>query len=243
MHILKIFLLLFLLSSCGDENKNSDQIVVGMSMDFPPFEFIQNGKPAGFEVDLINEVGQILNKKIKFIDIDFSGIIGNLNAGKIDVGISGFNITDERKKSVDFIDCYYYPKIASLHHKNITINTEDDLKNKRIGVQTGTTMEIYLKKLQKKYPSMTIKSLTKNTLLIQELKLNRIDSLILENNQAIEFTRINPELFTYSIFEENNNECYSMIFKYKSNLKEPISNAIKQLEASGRLKEIENKWL
>ncbi len=40
--MLKIFLLLILLSSCGDENKNSDQIVVGMSMDFPPFEFIQN---------------------------------------------------------------------------------------------------------------------------------------------------------------------------------------------------------
>ena len=243
MYILKIFLLVMLLWSCADDKSNKDQIVVGMSMDFPPFEFIQNGKPAGFEVDLINEVGQILNKKIKFIDIDFPGIIGNLNAGKIDVGVSGFNITDERKKSVDFIDCYYYPKIASLHHKNITINTEDDLKNKRIGVQTGTTMESYLKKLQKKYPSMTIKSLTKNTLLIQELKLNRIDSLILENDQAIEFTKVNPDLFTYTIFTDDNNECYSMIFKYKSSLKEPISDAINQLKASGRLKELENKWL
>ncbi len=232
-----------LLWSCADDKSNKDQIVVGMSMDFPPFEFIQNGKPAGFEVDLINEVGQILNKKIKFIDIDFPGIIGNLNAGKIDVGISGFNITDERKKSLDFIDCYYYPKIASLHHKNIIINTEEDLKNKIIGVQTGTTMEIYLKKLQKKYPSMIIKSLTKNTLLMQELKLNRIDSLILENGQAIEFTKVNTDLFTYSVFAQNNNECYSMIFKYKSHLKEPISDAITQLKVSGRLQELENKWL
>ena len=104
-------------------------------------------------------------------------------------------------------------------------------------------MELYLKKLQKKYPSMTIKSLTKNTLLVQELKLNRIDSFVLENGQAIEFKKANPDLFTYAIFAENNNECYSMIFKYKSKLKEPISDAIKQLKASGRLKEIENKWL
>ena len=232
-----------LLLGCKGESDYDNTLLVGMSMDFPPFEYIENGKPVGFEVDLINEIGAIIGKKVKLVDIDFPAIIGSLNAGKIDIGVSGFSVTDERKKAVDFAECYYYPKIAVLIQNNTNIKTEDDLNNKKIGVQTGTTMELYLNNLKKKYPGLTIHSLSRNTHLVQELKLGRIDGVALENGQAVAFSKKNSNILTYAIVSEDKNTCYSMVFRKKSPLTKKFSDAIIDLQKNGKLKELQDKWL
>ncbi len=242
--MLKLLLfLLLLLSGCSTEEDKNNTVVVGMSMDFPPFGYVNNGKPVGFEVDLLNEIGKIIDKKIVILDIHFAEIIANLNADKIDIGVSGFNVTEDRKKVVDFSNCYYYPKTIALFNKKTAIKEESDLNNNKIGVQTGTTMEIYLKNLKKKYSNIKIHSLSSNQHLLQELKIGRIDALLLEDGQIIGFWKSNPDIFDYAIIEKNDSFCYSMIFTKKSDLKEKVNDAIDILQQNGKLKEIEKHWL
>ena len=91
--------------------KQKGTLVVGMSADSPPYEFTtkKNGKTeyVGFEVDLAKKFAKDLGVKLVIKNMDFDSLLVALETGKIDVIISGMNVTNERKKSVDFSNTYY----------------------------------------------------------------------------------------------------------------------------------------
>ena len=107
----KVFLVLTLvifgLVSCGKKDSGQKKLRVGLNAVFAPFEYIENGQVAGFDVDMINEIGKNLGYEVEIIDQSFDGLIPALKAGKIDIIVSGMSSTEERKKSVDFTDEYF----------------------------------------------------------------------------------------------------------------------------------------
>ena len=110
----KVFLVLTLvifgLVSCGKKDSGQKKLRVGLNAVFAPFEYIENGQVAGFDVDMINEIGKNLGYEVEIIDQSFDGLIPALKAGKIDIIVSGMSSTEERKKSVDFTDDYFISK-------------------------------------------------------------------------------------------------------------------------------------
>nr|6Y16_A Chain A, Amino acid ABC transporter, periplasmic amino acid-binding protein,Amino acid ABC transporter, periplasmic amino acid-binding protein [Thermotoga maritima MSB8]6Y16_B Chain B, Amino acid ABC transporter, periplasmic amino acid-binding protein,Amino acid ABC transporter, periplasmic amino acid-binding protein [Thermotoga maritima MSB8] len=91
-----------------DEIKSRGYLLVGLSADFPPFEFVdENGNIVGFDVDLAKEIARRLGVELKIVDMTFDGLIPSLLTKKIDVIISGMTITEERKKVVAFSDPYF----------------------------------------------------------------------------------------------------------------------------------------
>lgn len=86
-------------------------INVGTINNFP-FSFIQNGKYAGFEMELVETFAAETGRNVKYQMIDFSGIIAALVSGKIDVACCGMFITEERAKQVLFSDPYYFCNTA-----------------------------------------------------------------------------------------------------------------------------------
>jgi polar amino acid transport system substrate-binding protein len=150
----KIFMiiLLLVLISCSKESNtnkstlNKDEIIVGMELQFPPFETIdKNGKPYGISVDIADALGEYLGKKVRIEEIAYSGLIPALTSRKIDVIISSLSITEPRKKQMDFSDPYGSGYLSLLIYTNSAVMSHKDLNNDgvKIAVKKGTIGQIY----------------------------------------------------------------------------------------------------
>ncbi len=124
-------------------------LVIGMEAQFPPFEIIlSDGSFYGFDIALSEEIGKELGLEIKFVDTDFASIIAALNADKFDVVISGMTITEKRAESVLFSDSYFDAGLTMAVPVGSTIMTIDDLDGKRVGVQLGSTGDLFASELE-----------------------------------------------------------------------------------------------
>ena len=112
---------------------------------YPPFQFEQNGKVVGFDVDIVDKAAKQLGAKQAFVDTPFENFKTGafLNTGQCDVAAAGMTITAERKKNVDFSDPYFDATQALLVRKGSDIPSLADAKGKKIGAQAQTTGEEY----------------------------------------------------------------------------------------------------
>jgi len=133
------------LTACSSSNtknklqevKEKNKIVLGVSPDYPPYEFLttENGnkKVVGADIYLAEQVAKKLGVQVEIQQMAFDSLIAALNANKVDMVISGVNPTEERKKAVDFSDVYYTSKgIFVVNKDSEEIKSVADLKNKKI---------------------------------------------------------------------------------------------------------------
>ena len=81
---------------------------VAVDISAEPMEYIgASGEPVGYDLELMLRIGKILDRKVEFTNVDFSGLIPTLQSGKADAAVGCMSITEERKKSVDMSDSYY----------------------------------------------------------------------------------------------------------------------------------------
>jgi polar amino acid transport system substrate-binding protein len=113
------------------------------SLPYPPFQFDQNNKTVGFDVDMVDLAAKKLGVSQEIVDVKFDVIKSGaaLNAGTCDVAAAGMTITDERKQNLDFTVPYFDEVLALFVQKGSGVTSLDDVKSKnlKLGVQTGTT--------------------------------------------------------------------------------------------------------
>jgi polar amino acid transport system substrate-binding protein len=124
----------------------SGSLTVCTSIPFPPFEIRQHGKPAGFDIDLANEVAERLNLKPDIVNADFDDIESGqlLNEGKCDVAVAGLTINGERARVLDFSSPYFDATQSLVVPKGAGLTSLEDLGGGRIGVQNSSTSELYV---------------------------------------------------------------------------------------------------
>ena len=112
---------------------------------FPPFEYLgDDNEPAGVDVDIAKKMADNLGVELEVVNMDFEGLVAALVAGKGDFIAAGFTITDERKESVDFTNKYITSAQHIIVRKGDTeIKDQASLEGKVIGVQKGTTGDLY----------------------------------------------------------------------------------------------------
>ncbi len=237
--IKKILLCLLLLSLSSCKEKAEEQVIrLGVSPDYPPFEFKKDGQITGFDVELSKQIALKLNKKLEIHELDFNSLIPALQANKVDFVASGLTVTPERSANVDFSNVYYQAAIAGIAKEGVIIS---DLANKRIGAQLGSIMESFAKEQQNQLPNIAISSLANNLHLLQELKLGRIDILLLEEGQVKDILAANPGLISH-IFPKSG-DGYAMAFQKGSSLKEEFNQAIDILNKDGSVEELKKIYL
>ena len=146
--------LCFGLTGCNDE---SDTITVYTEAGFAPFEYVENGKIVGVDVDIMNMVGRKLGKRVVFENVAFDTICDAVSKGELcDVGAAGLSVTESRKKQVAFSNEYYTAELYVIYKtadatKYESITTDgvtgvywDSMKGDMIAVQTGTTADLFL---------------------------------------------------------------------------------------------------
>ena len=137
------------MSSCS-----KNEIVVQTNAFFAPFEYYEGTEIKGVDVEIMNLVGEKLNRKVKFENVEFSAIIDNVAEGKVcDAGAAGITITEARKEKVDFSTPYYTSVQYVIFSTNSGVATKnvngveyivwEALKGMTIGTQADTTGWIY----------------------------------------------------------------------------------------------------
>lgn len=243
--------LLVVMVGCKEDNKNKDSassqkiepLQVVMSADYPPFEFYKDGKLVGFEVELIEMIARKLNTTAVIKDAPFESLIASIQAKRADVCISALSATEERLKMVDFSNSYHISKSVIITF-DPTINTLDDLKEKNLGVQMGTTYEAFLKEWGMKNPKSQIQALSKVPDLVQNLKIGRIQAIMMGAHEAASLiTTLRASHKEAKLIEvEGTDVKYAMALPKGSPYTQKINQILAELDKNGTLEELTGKW-
>jgi len=121
----------------------ADALRIGMSPDYPPLAYKQDGRVVGIEADNVKAVGKVLDRPMKVVEMPFEKLLPALQAGEIDVVMSGISVTEERSKVVEFAEPYMeMGQMAIIHRDKVAKFAQPwsvYRKGVRIGVEPGTT--------------------------------------------------------------------------------------------------------
>lgn len=157
----------------------SKNIIIGTSIDYPPFEYSSLGyKIVGFDIDLIEAIAKKRGLKFKIVNLAYDELIPNLINGKIDIIASALSITNERIKLIDFTNPYFETENIYIKNKNNKlINSKEDLKGKKIGVIKGMQQENSIKE---EIQNAKIVTFSNASNAVMALSFGDIDALILD---------------------------------------------------------------
>ncbi len=226
--------LFFALQSKGERQK----LIVGTDAGFEPFEYIEKGEVVGFDIDLVREIANDLNRELVVEQLGFDGLLAGLQAGRIDLVAAGMSVTEERAKSVNFSDPYYEAsQMIIVRRDNPTINSKSDLVGKKIGVQLGTTGDIMVDEIERaekiQLPSVPG--------VLQEVSSGRIDAAIIDNAPAENYLRNKPEL--KMLDERLSTENYALAMrKGEPELLTGVNKTIARIKADGTYDSMMEKY-
>jgi polar amino acid transport system substrate-binding protein len=116
-----------------------EPLTVGSDIPYPPFEQGKPGNYTGFDIDLMDAIGEKIGRAPEYQDTSFETIFRDVAQGKFEAVISAATITAEREKAVAFSDPYYLSEQAILVREGSDIKGLADLEGKIVGAQQGTT--------------------------------------------------------------------------------------------------------
>ncbi len=238
--IIAMFIAMTALTGC---EKKSDAIVMGTNAAFPPFEFIggeAGDEVVGFDVEIAREIAKDLGKELEIEDMEFDTLLTALNADKIDFVIAGMTINPKRAESVNFSKPYYEATQAVIVRKGQNaIKAIDDLKDKKMSVQLGTTGN----DMASKYTDESnISAFNTGFEAVMELKNGKVDCLIIDQQPAMSFVAKNPDLEILSFDFEP--EYYGIaIKKGNQELLASVDKTLARLKSSGKYDELLSQFM
>ena len=239
--LLAIILVALVASGCisgGDDNENV--LVVGTDATYPPKEYIDdNGDFAGFDVDFAKALADELGMEIEFINSDWAGIIPSLNAGKFDIIISSMTINEERMKEVNFSEPYFYAgQVIIVAKDNDTIMGVDDLSGTSVGVQLGTTGDVYCTEME----NVDVRRYNKIGDAVMDLINGNIDAVVSDNSVCLPFVADNPDDLK-SVEGLLTVESYGMaISKDNTELLDKVNAALAAMQENGSYDDVYSIW-
>jgi ABC-type amino acid transport substrate-binding protein len=179
-------------ASNGFKPLNAGQLTVGMNLQFKPEMYLDNGEPAGYDVDLLNELAPALNAKLNIQNLDFNGLIPGLQSKKFDMVSVGLTPTEERKQVVDFTRAYVpYALVLGVPSKDAASITSVDAlnaKGKTITALQGSSGEQLAKKL---FPDAKVQGFPDQNAAFLEVATGRADGIVVEDYLLAQFQASN----------------------------------------------------
>ncbi len=220
---------------------SAETLRVGMSGGYFPFTFTEQGELKGFEVDFMRAVGEKIGADVEFTTMSFSGLVGALEANRIDTIANQITITPERQQRFVFTQPYVYDGAQIVTRAgNDDITGPESLKGKTVAVNLGSNFEALLRGLP--YASeITIR--TYDTGIEQDTALGRVDAFVMDrvsSGQVIKERGLPLQLAgePFDVIEN------ALPFrKADQALRDKVDAAVGELRADGTLKAISEKWL
>ncbi|BFL40169.1 basic amino acid ABC transporter substrate-binding protein [Agathobaculum sp. NSJ-28] len=257
-----------LLSGCGgntdtqqNEDSNTDAAAtdstdtadggvlrMGTNATFPPYEFTdENGEVAGIDAEIAAAVAEKLGMELDITDMAFESLIPALQAGTIDIVLAGMTVDPERADQVNFTDSYATGVQVVIVPENSDIapvEQEDgslavDLTGKTIGVQTGTTGDLYC---TDDYGQENVKQFDNGPLAVAALVNGQIDCVVIDQEPAKNYVAANEGLKILDTAYANEDYA-AAISKDNTELLEQVNAAMQELKDDGTLQSIIDKYI
>ncbi len=192
----KIFaglLTLMLLFSLTSVLAQTNELVVGMELAYPPFEAKDdNGEATGVSVDFSKDFAKYIGKDVRIENISWDGLLPALQTGLVDMVISSMTITEERGKVVDFSDPYAHAILGILANVNSPIETAEDLNKEgiKLALKIGSTGYLYA---TENFPNAEIIGLADETACVTEVVQGKADAFLYDQLTIYRNHKSNPE--------------------------------------------------
>lgn len=226
--LLIINLLFLIMTGCG---KSNNELVMVTEAGFAPYEYYENGKIIGVDIDIAKEIAKELNMELVIKDVAFDSIINEVKTGKADFGAAGISYSDERAAEVSFSIDYSASKQIVIVKNNSDVTNLDEMNNKKIAVQLGSIADTYV---TKNFKNASIVRQKKYLSMIQDLKDNKVDCVVMDELPAKEILNSNSGL---KILEgELTKDSYGMIVKKDNQeLLDTINKVLERLKNDGSI--------
>lgn len=217
---------------------------------FPPMEYFENQdaqEPIGFDIDLINAVGERLGAEVEHIPSDFTGLLPALDAGRCDVVASGIYLTAERLETFDAQPYYDTSVILLTPADNTEITSPEDLAGRTVAVQAGTNYINILNELnatlqEDGQAAIDIQSYPDQTDAIQQLVVGRADATITQDTEAAFRETAQPGEFRIA-YTYPEAETFGIYFRQGSDpLAAALAETVEALRDDGTLAGIAESW-
>lgn len=216
--------------------------------DYPPFEFLVNGQPTGFDHELLERFKQEVSFEVRQEILPWQGILPGVAEGKYDVALTAAGITDERAETLDFTMPIAESTIAYVKRKeDASIQSVTDLSNKVIGVQKGGVSQAAVPDLEATLKAEggalgEVKEYRNFTEAYQDLINGQLDAVlhnivslsVLVNEKPAIFelgTRVTPQSYAAWAVKRGNQELVDLLNQFLANLR-----------ATGEMAQLQEKW-
>jgi PAS domain S-box-containing protein len=152
------------------------ELKVGNEMDWPPFDFAENGEPKGYSIDLINLIGEKAGLKFKFINgYTWSELLEKFKAGKINI-MPAIYVDEQRKTYIAFTESYFsQPSVIVIQNDRSDIEKLSDLSGKKLAVIEGFSIT---KAIAKSHPDIQRVPMKGVVEAITAVSLGKVDAFI-----------------------------------------------------------------
>jgi len=221
------------------EDAPAETLIMATSADYPPYEFIPSGSTeiVGFDIDIANYITEQLGYDLEIQNIDFNGLLPALQSGRVDFVMAGMTPTEERKQNADFSRVYYEAKNTIVAAAGSGLTTVESLSGQRVGAQLGSIQEGAAREIE----GAEVVALNRIGEMIQELKVGRVDALIIEDTVAKGYVESNPDL-EFNTIESEGASGSAIAFPKGSSLLEPFDGVLEQMMSDGTMEELVTKW-
>ena len=225
-----------LMTGC-EKKSDVPTYVVAMEATFPPYEFYRGGEIVGIDVDVLREIGRRKGVEFKLEDMAFDSIITAVQTGKVDLVVSGLTVTEDRKRMVDFTRPYSGARQVLIAFKEAPIYSREDLPKLRVGVQHGSSADVYVTE-----NICEPERFTNGALAVSAMNAGKLDVVVLDNAPAENHVAGSPKLTIQpgALVEEE----YAMaVRKGNTELLNMLNSALIEMEEDGTLRAIIDRYM
>jgi cystine transport system substrate-binding protein len=224
-----------------DTVKQRGTLRIGCEGTYPPFNFRdERGELTGYDVDIAKAIAQKMGVKPEFLTVEWSGLLGGLQAGKYDVIVNQVAATDKRREVFDFSDPYVMSAAQLIVRADDTRPWRglDDLKGRKVGVSQGSNYA----ELAKSVAGADVRIYPGAQEYLQDLVQGRID-VALNDSLLVPYLKQKTKLPIKGAAFVGKVEQNAIPFpKGNPKFEAAIDKALADIKADGTFQRISEKW-
>jgi ABC-type amino acid transport substrate-binding protein len=268
--LVAIVLIAGLVAACGDDsggeassggpNPSADDlgtidrgvIRVAIRGDLP-FAAEEDGELTGVDGDIMRMLAETLGQELRIETMDFSGQLGAIESGRVDVAIGSIGWQPERADAGLFTDAAYYAGATVVQQEDSNLSTLEDLEGKTIGTVTGYAQVPAIEEI----PGAELQTYETADAVYLDVGTGRLDAAFVDTLQDIYTAEVRDDLQVetiplevspeqiasdpaYAVFDKLQFPFY--LPKSHEKLEGALSEALREMYASGELEKVMTKW-
>ena len=214
-------------------------LTMGTNAAFPPYEYKDGDDIVGIDAEIAQAMADKLGLKLEIVDMDFDSLIASIQSGKIDMSLAGMTVTEERKQNVDFTDSYATGVQVIIVKDDSDIASVDDLQDKLIGVQQGTTGHLYC---ADDFGEDHVNALPNGATAVQALLQGKVDCVVIDQEPAKAFVEANEGLKILDT-AYTTEDYAAAVSKDNPALTAALNKALQELKDDGTIQGILDKYI